>query len=226
MERLRGLGCEMFPLAVSNRVEEPRLPMGVEDLDVASFLAGLKDDDWKRISLRLTRYAFATIVPKDRSWHEAEDRAQVALLEVIDPKTRSWDRKVEPDFFAHLAFLVRKEASRRRMKLRRHRDTEYVEDDENDESIPGMPRTPSHEERLMKDERGQRVLALVRERAKDDVLLLRVLDLLEAHVDTIGEQAEHIGVTMMEVRNARVRLGRHVKNAEKELDGEGGSDGQ
>ena len=192
-----------------------------DEADVTSFLESVSSEDWKRLTIRLTRYAFGAI--RHRSWHDAEDIAQAAFLQVIDPKLRTWDREQERDFFDHLASLVRKEASRRRMVVRRHRETEYEEDDANDETRKGTRSAPSHEEQLMRDERGRCILAIVRNKAADDRHVLKVLDLLEAHVDTMSEQADHMGCTMMEVRNARVRLGRHVKNAEKELDAEGGA---
>lgn len=193
--------------------------MGSAALEIESFLASVTADEWKNLSRRLTRYAFATI--RHRSWHEAEDLAQSAFLAVIDPNTRSWDRGAQPAFFEHLASLVRVEASRRRMVHRRRRETEYEEENEQGDTPETNPKTRSHEEELLHEERGRRVMAAIRERARGDEHLLKVLGLLEAGVDTMAEHAAHIGITLMEARNARVRLRRLVERIEKELDAQG-----
>jgi hypothetical protein len=202
---------------------------------VDAVLASLNDDVWERFSVRLKRYAFACL--RHTSWADAEDISQTAFLQVIDPKLRTWNPETEPDLFTHLKALVRQEVSRRRMMFRRHRETPYEEEisdekqstaaeagvDESDATPANNPYTPSHETTLLREERGGRILSLLRERYATDALMLKVLELLIARVDTTAEQAEHIGCTLVEVRNARVRLGDRVKRIEKELDAEGGS---
>ncbi len=194
--------------------------MDSPELDVDRFFAAVTDDEWKRVSRRLTLYAFATI--RKRWWHEAEDLAEDALLAVIDPDKRKWDRLAQPESFEHLASLVRANASMNRMMRRRHRDTEYEEENEKGDTPETNPKTRSHEEELIHGERGRRVIAAVRERAPTDERVNKVLGLLEAGIDTMAEHAAHVGCTLMEARNARVRLARLVKRIEKELDAERG----
>jgi len=52
-------------------------------------------------------------------------------------------------------------------------------------------------------------------------MMLKVLELLEARIDTMAEHADHMACTISEARNARIRLAHHVKRIEKELDAEG-----
>jgi DNA-directed RNA polymerase specialized sigma24 family protein len=190
------------------------------------------DEQLGRLSVRLKRYAFATI--RHRSWEEAEDLAQGAFLNVIDPKLRTWDPELEPDLFTHLKALVRSEESRRRKTYRRRRETPYEEEVgegqstaaeagvHDDEATPANnPYTPSHEAKMHRDEGGRRVFSLLRERYPKDEMIVKVVGCLERHIETMAEQAAEIGCTMMEVRNARDRLWRYVKKIEAELDDEG-----
>jgi hypothetical protein len=90
-----------------------------------------------------------------------------------------------------------------------------------DATPAGNPHTASPEAALLHNERGRRVFGLLREQHPKEEIVLKVVGCLERHIETMAEQAEDIGCTMIEVRNARDRLWRYVKKIEKELDDEG-----
>lgn len=178
----------------------------------------LTDDEWRKLSVRLTRYAFACV--RYKSWHDAEDMAQEAITQLFDPEYKRWDPALCPDLFAFLARIVTGLANNRWQK-KKARKYVYIG---GADLAQHLPPEPPPQEALGDEHRGHVIMQTVHERAAKDELLLKVLGLLEARVDTTREHAEHIGCTMDEARSARRRLANLLKKIQAELDAQAGGD--
>ncbi len=183
----------------------------------------IKEADWGRIRLQLSRYAYACI--RKRSWSDAEDFAHDAIVALVDPNTRSWDPTAEPDLFKHLGRLVRAAASAERKRPWRKREDSYDENDDEDQAREegrrlGVALASSlepAETRLIQAERDAGMLKRIHERFAKDARVLEVFALLEQRIDTIREQSEHLGCTFDEVWKARRRLAEFVAKVNKAL---------
>jgi DNA-directed RNA polymerase specialized sigma24 family protein len=176
-------------------------------------LRELKQEEWHALSVRLTLYARVCL---QRHQSHAEDVAQEAIADAFDPSLPdAWDLSVHPNAFSFLSALVRRialahrrgygEAKRRRIS------------DERMERRGGL--VESTEVTLARDERAYLVIQRIRQRiGTSDPNALAVLNLMEANVLTMAEQAEHLGCTLDEARSARRRLTTQIKNAEREVD--------
>ena len=210
-----------------NRANEPKRT-------VAELLEGAQ---WKSLSLRLTRYAFACI--RGRSWPDAEDFAEGAITNVLDPTTRSWNPAEEPDLWKHLARVVRTDIAAKRMRKLRHRETEYQDETHeawdksaNEENLTAArasaPRVHGSWQRpaddaLIAAQRDAERLEKIHQRFAKDKRVLDVLDLLMRRIDTIAEHAAHLDCTFDEAHSARRRLAKFVAKLEAEKDPERGA---
>jgi DNA-directed RNA polymerase specialized sigma24 family protein len=73
-------------------------------VSTVSLEAALKNQDWADLSRRLTRYAKARL--RGSSLATAEEIAQQAIMQLLDPAYASWDRERHPDVFDCLGHIV------------------------------------------------------------------------------------------------------------------------
>jgi DNA-directed RNA polymerase specialized sigma24 family protein len=182
-------------------------------------LRAMEASEWRSLSLRLTKYARACL---QKHWAQAEDVAQDAIADLFDPDIPGWDPEKHPDLFVFLAASVRALAMAQR---RGYAETQRRRISEERMEKRG-PTVESTEAILARDERAYLIIERIRANmGTKDPKARSVLDLLEAQVFTMAEQAEHMGCTMDEVRSARRRLGTQIEKAKREVDairGDGG----
>ncbi len=104
----------------------------------------LAAQDWADLSGRLTKYAHVRL--RKTSWHTAEEIAQQAIVQLLDPAYATWDRDRHPDLFDCLGSIVNglvANHSRRASRRGAHvtlRDDDPTHDDEQEpiqeESLP------------------------------------------------------------------------------------------
>jgi hypothetical protein len=173
----------------------------------------LREQDWGKLSVRLTRYAFACL--RKKRWADAEDLAQEAIANAFDPKLPGWDPEVDPEVIDFLKRSVRELASiGRKRRVRADEAADVLQAHEQERGHVG-----TIEETFARNQRGFAIVDRIRANVgTSDPRVLALLDLLLVHVDTMAEQAVHMDCTMDEVRSVRRRLGTQVKKAEREVD--------
>jgi DNA-directed RNA polymerase specialized sigma24 family protein len=168
--------------------------------------------DWGEISARLTRYAYGAV--RRRSHAQAEDLAQKAIMEVLDPMYMEWDPEREPDIFEHLKNVVRGAVSNlRQRRERRHvvaADLDVVADYVAAEG-------PTPEDELAGAEGVATLEARLATMFDGDALVTKLIALAIDGTQTARDQAVACGVPIGEIRNARKRLFRGTAELAKEL---------
>jgi hypothetical protein len=154
------------------------------------------------------------------SYADSEDVSQGAILMVLERGHGGWDPVTQPDLFLHLAGLARRLAAKLRSERRRHGQVGMNITALELAATEAEYTAPSAEELYITEQRKRRGMQAVRELVAKDTnpLTTKVLDLLEQEVDTMRDQAAALGVTMMEVRNARQRIARYLAKVEAQLD--------
>lgn len=185
--------------------------------DLADYHALLREQPWAAISRRATLFAHRLM--RKKSWEAAEDVAQQATLVLFDPSRRRWERSVHADVFDALAPIVVGLVSNRRQKHgnRREISHENLEDAERSSRVaPRDARTP--EATVAKAERARVVMERLRARVADDVVAREVVTLLEEGVDGREGQAQALGRSIEEIKNARRRITNHLAIIDRDLD--------
>jgi hypothetical protein len=105
-----------------------------ESLEVA-----LAAQDWADLSQRLTRYAHTRM--RKTSWASAEEIAQQAIVQLLDPAYASWDREHCPDIFDCRGSIVNGLVqNQNRLKARRGKHVALREDDAtHDDELEPLP---------------------------------------------------------------------------------------
>jgi DNA-directed RNA polymerase specialized sigma24 family protein len=168
--------------------------------------------DWGALSNRLRRFAFLRM--KKRSEEEADEVAQTAIMQVLDPRYMAWDPDREPEIYDHLKNLVRGLVSNRR---RRNEENRVVATD--DDALVELAKAPHHDPAtVLADKQLARTVAdRFAAMFPDDAIVLEVVSLTAQGVVTPRDQAEAAGVPYDDVRNARRRMFRAAKEIAGEL---------
>jgi DNA-directed RNA polymerase specialized sigma24 family protein len=166
-----------------------------------------------RLRLRLTRYAFACL--RGRSWDDAEDIAQGAMLRAVDPEYAAWDRAEEPELFRYLAAHA-KSILENEYRTQRRRDRREVADREEviEETAEPPRRAPPH----VRDFVARLFQELHRRHGEKDPAIIRLAELLYDGVDARAEQAKALSCSLGEVVFVRRRLIRKAKEIREDLE--------
>lgn len=178
----------------------------------ARITALVEDSEWADLSTRLTRYAFVCI--RKQSFDVAEDIAQTAMTQVLDPHYKEWDPDREPKLFDHLCNVVRGIISNRRRTRALHRER-AVEP----EAIAEMPLVAADNQEAQLAHR-QIAMTLADRLGRDfanDSVVAKVVALTVDGVTTPREQAAAAGEPIDEIRKARKRLFRGTAEVAREL---------
>jgi predicted transcriptional regulator len=204
----------------------------------------LEGVDWRATTLRLTK--FAHMRTKGVSWELAEDLAQEAITQLLDPRYMDWDPEREPELLEHLQNVVRGLASNRRRtaatsreiamspeRLARRTGDDVPEAGSAEramsggevEAAPARRRTSAGaqggaEERAVRRDIAAATARELAARFADDPDVLRIVALAKQGKASLSEQAEAMGITMQQVHNARQRLHRGLAAIQRELSGE------
>src|SRR5262249_42324668 len=153
----------------------------------------------------LSKWCFIAI--RKRSWEEAQDVAQKAIEQLLDPRYKAWDPKSEPRVFRHLINVARGIISNAR-RLRASRET--ATEDEKLEAALGATNDGEDEEARVASRaharHAVRELAELTGRADGDPLEQEVMALYAEEIVELDEQARVLGRPKHDVRNARRRL--------------------
>jgi hypothetical protein len=168
--------------------------------------------DWAAISNRLRRFAFLRM--HKRSVEAADEVAQSAIMQVLDPRYMAWDPEREPDLYQHLKNVVRGLVSNRR---RRNEDNRVVATD--DDALVELAKAPHNDPAtaLADKQLAKTVADRFGAIFGDDPLVLELLSLTAQGVVTPRDQAEAAGVPYDEVRNARKRMFRVAREVAADL---------
>jgi hypothetical protein len=214
--------------------------------DIEAILAA---QDWGDLSSRLTRYVHVRL--RKGSWETAEEIAQEAITQFLDPAYATWDRERNPDVFDALGSVANglvQNDFRKRQRRGPHvslRDDDRTHDDEEPELAqddragdkPVLP--PPADAVLLTDTRtaesfvtpstardeSRKTLALARLRARlhGDAVCLGLLDRICAGEEGAAEDAKALGVGVTEVYNAKRRIHHHVRALAREYSSGGES---
>jgi hypothetical protein len=211
----------------------------------ASLEAALAAQDWTDLSQRLTRYTYARL--RKSSWETAEDLAQQAITQLLDPAYASWDRERHPDLFdclGHIANGLVANHVRRQGRRGQHvplREDDATHDDElaplpveesrdrggaEDDTPPADavhvadPRTAEDllSARPLQSRREEQAMAAVRARVGQDALCLGLLDRIQNRKEgRAAADAMALGVLVHDVYAAKRRLLHHARQVARDL---------
>lgn len=178
----------------------------------ARITAHVEKLEWDRLFTRLTRWAY--VCTRRRSYELAEEIAQTALTQVLDPFYVEWDPEREPDLFDHLCNVARGIISNRRRKRALAREVAIDAEALEDMPIAG----DANPERELSSRQEANTLADKLGTAfANDTLVTKIVALAVDGVTTPREQAEATGAPIEDVRNARKRLFRAAADVAREL---------
>lgn len=175
-----------------------------------------RDTNWPEVGRKLTLFAHACI--KRRSWEDAQDLAQQAIMQLYDDHHAPWDPTQEPDLFLHLADVVRGLASNKRrvQETKRVRLVSEENWDAIEDKVSAGGATP--ESALAAHQLVARTLSGLREKLKaTDEDARVVVDQFALGNDEAKEQAAATGLSIEAVRSARRRVFHAVEIVREDL---------
>jgi DNA-directed RNA polymerase specialized sigma24 family protein len=183
----------------------------------------LAHEDWAAHSRLMTGYAYKLVWK--RSWAIAEELAQAALERFYEGAWQRWDPSART-LRSFLLGLVFDEHSNWAQKKSTTAERLLPKKKEGKKQ-PRLPRRPtdaddSPEAIVARKERAGIVRSRLEERLSDDEDARKLYAMFLEGVDAPAEQAEHAGMDIERVRNARKRVFRHIEAIEDELDEEEG----
>ncbi len=200
------------PTTLDRKRPAPYLaPMGQSREDL------LRNQEWAKISARLSAYAFKRI--RGRSWQLAEELAQEAIAQAWAKKD-GWDPAKEP-LLKYLAKkvigLASNEYKRKRNSFERLAYRDYDEEDVED-PINQFPSDADPPDELL---HRKRVAAEFRDRLTKRLaakpIALEVITLMEEGITTPLAQRAATAHSIEEIRDARRQIFYHVAILAKEL---------
>jgi hypothetical protein len=196
-------------------LEPPANPTSAEADDGSedAYLRRLTKADWQKIFDDLRAHARKHHVPKGK----AEEVIQTVCGEEIDPAERKWKRAKRPDFVVHLRARFNTVAWNDRVLMDNNLAQMPEEADAPAIHASRDPVSASPERLLGSAELWKRAAPRLRELAADQPILLAILEQRLEGVATAGAQAENIGHSPEEIRNATKRLDRLAEQVAREL---------